>query len=87
MAKYNVLHHEMVPEHHLVEKGNEERVLSELGIPKELLPKIIKSDPAVRALEEIHGPIEPGRIIEIVRKSPTAGISRYYRVVVREVSR
>ncbi len=77
----------MVPEHHLIEKKNEEKVLSQLGIPKDLLPKLVKNDPAIRALEEIHGPIEPGRIIEIVRKSPTAGISRYYRVVVREVNR
>ncbi len=87
MAKFNVLHHDMVPEHHLVEKNQEEKVLSELAISKDLLPKIVKSDPAVRALEEIHGPIEAGRIIEIIRKSPTAGISKYYRVVVGEVYR
>lgn len=85
MAKFNVLHHDLVPEHHLVETVQEERILTDLGISKDLLPKIGKSDPAVRALEEIHGPIESGRIVEIVRRSPTAGMSKYYRVVVSEV--
>lgn len=85
MAKFNVLHHDLVPEHHLVEKDQEEKILTGLRISKELLPKIGKSDPAVRALEEIHGQVESGRIIEIVRRSPTAGMSKYYRVVVSEV--
>ncbi len=85
MAKFNVLHHDLVPEHHLVEQSKEINILKSLGITKELLPKIGRNDPSVRALEEIHGPVESGRIIEIVRRSPTAGMSKYYRVVVSEV--
>ncbi|MCL4343266.1 MAG: DNA-directed RNA polymerase subunit H [Candidatus Thermoplasmatota archaeon] len=81
MAKINVLKHDMVPEHHIVGKEEEERVLRELNIKKDLLPRINRNDPAIKALEEINGPIEDDTIIKIIRKSPTAGISVYYRVV------
>ncbi|MCL5783213.1 MAG: DNA-directed RNA polymerase subunit H, partial [Candidatus Thermoplasmatota archaeon] len=62
-----------------------DKVLNELGIAKDLLPKISRSDPAIKALEEIHGPIESGTIIKIVRKSPTLGYSVYYRAITSEV--
>ncbi len=81
MAKFNVLQHELVPEHHLVKKEDEDKVLKELNIAKDLLPKISRNDPAVKALEDIHGPLEEGRVIKIVRRSPTAGYSVYYRVI------
>ncbi|GGM72202.1 DNA-directed RNA polymerase subunit H [Thermogymnomonas acidicola] len=87
MAKFNVLKHELVPEHHLLSPEEEDKVLKELGISKELLPKISRSDPAVLALEEINGPIEEGRVIKIIRKSPTTGYAVYYRVVTSEVFR
>ncbi|HLH85393.1 MAG TPA: DNA-directed RNA polymerase subunit H [Thermoplasmataceae archaeon] len=85
MAKFNVLQHELVPEHHVVKKEDEDKVLKEIGIAKDLLPKISRSDPAIKALEEIHGPLSDGTIIRIVRKSPTMGYSVYYRVVASEV--
>ncbi|MCL6091026.1 MAG: DNA-directed RNA polymerase subunit H [Candidatus Thermoplasmatota archaeon] len=85
MGKFNVLQHDLVPEHHLVPKKEEDKVLNELGIAKDLLPKISRSDPAIKALEEIHGPIESGTIIKIVRKSPTLGYSVYYRAITSEV--
>ncbi|MFG1519351.1 MAG: DNA-directed RNA polymerase subunit H [Thermoplasmataceae archaeon] len=81
MARVNVLKHEMVPEHYIVTKKEEESLLKQLGISKDLLPRINRSDPAIKALEEINGPIEEGTIIKIIRKSPTAGTSTYYRVV------
>ncbi|MCL4438251.1 MAG: DNA-directed RNA polymerase subunit H [Thermoplasmataceae archaeon] len=85
MAKLNVLQHELVPAHHVVKKEEEDKVLKELGIAKDLLPRISRSDPAIKALEEIHGPLEGGTIIKISRKSPTMGYSVYYRVVTSEV--
>ncbi len=71
----------MVPEHQIVGKDEEERVLKELKIGKDLLPRINRFDPAIKALEEINGPIDDDTLIRITRKSPTAGISVYYRVV------
>ena len=80
--KYNVLEHELVPEHYLVDKREEKEILKKLGVSKEKLPKILKSDPVIRVLERIYGPIEIGSLIKIVRKSPTAGKVEVYRVVV-----
>ncbi len=80
-----MLEHEIVPEHHLVPVEEEYKVLKMLNVTKENLPRISINDPAVKALEEIHGKLEPGRIIKIIRKSPTAGYYEYYRVIVKSV--
>ena len=84
MAKYNILMHEMVPEHRLVPVKKEDEILSSLGVTKGQLPKNRKSDPVIKTLEKVEGEIEPGRIIEIVRKSRTRGIARIYRTVIGE---
>lgn len=85
MGKFNVLQHDLVPEHHLIKIEDEDKILKELEITKELLPKIGRNDPTVKALEEIHGPLEIGRMIKIIRKSPTMGYTVYYRVISGEV--
>jgi len=85
MGKYNILKHELVPAHELLSKEEEEELLQNLGIKREQLPKIRKSDPVIRVLEEKYGPIEPGRIIKIIRNnSRTSGIYIVYRMVVGE---
>ncbi len=84
MAKYNILMHEMVPEHWLIPVKEEEKILKSLGVTKGQLPKIRKSDPVIKTLEKVKGEIEPGRIIEIVRKSRTSGIAKIYRTVMGE---
>ncbi len=85
MSKFNVLEHEIVPEHHLVPVEEELNILSKLNVSKENLPKISINDPAIKALEEIYGKLEPGRMIRIIRKSPTAGYYEYYRIIVKSV--
>ena len=80
-----MLQHDLVPEHHVVPKSEEDKVLKELDISKDLLPKISRNDPTVKALEDIHGKLDNGRIIKIIRKSPTVGYSIYYRVISGEV--
>jgi DNA-directed RNA polymerase subunit H len=84
MAKFNVLEHELVPEHYLVPVEEEEEILKSIGIKKENLPKIRKSDPVLRVLERKYGHIPIGSIIKIVRKSHTAGRIVTYRVVIRD---
>jgi len=84
MGKFNVLEHELVPEHYLVSEEEEESILKELGVNKEQLPKIKKSDAVLRVLERKYGHIPIGSLIKIVRKSPTAGKIVVYRVVVRD---
>lgn len=79
----NILEHGLVPEHRLLSKDEEEDVLEELGIQRENLPKILKSDPVIKELEKVHGDINVGRILEIKRKSRTAGVAKAYRLVVK----
>lgn len=81
MSHFNVLKHELVPEHHLIAEKDEELVLKKLKITKEQLPKIRKVDPVIATLETIHGEIGAGRVIKILRKSATAGVSEAFRVV------
>ncbi len=83
MGSLNVMKHAMVPVHRLVPENEEEKILESLGTSKNKLPKILKSDPAVEQLIEISGDIKEGRMVEIERESPTAGISKAYRLVVK----
>ncbi len=78
-----MLRHALTPEHHLLAPEEEEAVLNGLHITKGQLPKIRKSDPGIKILETIHGPIEEGRVVKIVRKSETAQEFVVYRLVTR----
>jgi DNA-directed RNA polymerase subunit H len=71
-----------VPEHHLLTEEQAAEVLKELQVEKDKLPKIRTDDPAVVYLEQIHGKIQEGSIIKIIRKSETAGEFIAYRLVI-----
>lgn len=77
-----MLEHQLVPEHRLVPDNEAAEVLKKLGITKDQLPKIHRSDPVIQVLEKIEGPIEEGRIIKVTRVSGTAGVSEAYRLVI-----
>ncbi|MBQ7701007.1 MAG: DNA-directed RNA polymerase subunit H [Candidatus Methanomethylophilaceae archaeon] len=78
---FNVLTHELVPEHYLLSEEEAQQILDKLKITKDQLPKIRKSDAAIKVLEHIYGPIEAGRVIKVVRKSSTAEEFTAYRLV------
>lgn len=80
--RFNVLEHELVPEHRLVPEEEANRILKILQITKDQLPKIHRSDPVIQVLERIEGPIEEGRIVRVTRVSNTAGVSEAYRLVI-----
>ena len=82
MGKFNVMKHGFVPEHHLVPKEDEESILEKLEVGKQDLPKILKSEPVIEQMEKVHGDIEEGRLIEVVRESKTAGVAKVYRLVI-----
>jgi len=81
--EFNVLEHELVPEHYLLKNDEAEKTLAELKLTKDQLPKIRLSDPCVIALDRICGPVEEGQMIRVTRKSQTSGVSVCYRLVVR----
>ncbi len=80
---FNVLEHELVPEHHLLAEKDAEKVLRELKLTKDQLPKIRLSDPCIRALDAMAGPVEEGMVVKIVRRSHTSGEMACYRLVIR----
>ena len=69
-GKWSVLPVALSPE-------EKEQVLQRYGIKPYQLPQILSSDPCVKAIGAV-----PGDIIRITKKSPTAGISHFYRYVV-----
>ncbi len=79
MSEKNILSHELVPEHKILAKDESQKILSQLKARPEQLPKILDTDPVT----EIIG-AKVGDIIEITRDSPTAGKTKYYRVVIPE---
>ena len=80
--RFNVLEHKLVPEHRLLAPEDANEVLKQLRITRDQLPKIRKTDPVIRVLEKVHGPIEEGRIIRVLRLNQTAGVSEAYRLVI-----
>jgi DNA-directed RNA polymerase subunit H len=81
--QFNVLEHELVPEHYLLTDEESDKMLKGLRITKDQLPKIRQSDACVRVLENVYGPIREGRIIKVVRRSLTSETMVAYRLVIR----
>ncbi len=75
--KVNLQDHVLVPKHEILKESEVEELLRLLGISKEQLPKIKSSDPIVKEIGA-----KPGDIVKITRKSHTAGISIFYRLVI-----
>ena len=71
--------HELVPEHRILSEEEKEELLRKYRIKISQLPQIKVSDPAAVALGA-----KPGDVLEIKRKSPTAGYYYYYRLVVED---
>lgn len=77
------MEHNLVPEHHLLSEKETAAILEELRVEKEQLPKVKRSDPCIQFLERnLDVEIEEGRVVKVVRRSPTAGVFVAYRVVV-----
>ncbi len=75
---FNVLDHKLVPKHEILSSKEKKDLLEKFGIGKEQLPYILESDPVIKVIKA-----KKGDVIKITRKSPTAGKSIYYRVVIK----
>ena len=69
--------HFLVPKHIIMPPQKADELLEKLGITKKMMPKLPKNDAALKDLKPAKGDI-----IKIIRESPTAGKTVYYRVVI-----
>lgn len=74
--KKDILKHKLVPDHTILSKTEAKKILKELDIHQEQLPKIKVDDPVAKAIGA-----KPGDILKITRKSQTAGKFVTYRLV------
>jgi DNA-directed RNA polymerase subunit H len=77
VTKFAAKDHDLVPEHVLLSVEEGETVLRAYGIEAPQLPKIHVNDPVAK---EIGAKV--GDIIKVVRRSPTAKQSIFYRLVI-----
>ena len=75
--KFNVLEHELVPDHILLTEEETQELLKKYGITRGQLPKIKSSDVVVKQIGA-----KPGDVLKIIRKSLTAGKAVAYRLVI-----
>ena len=75
--KYDISKHILVPEHSKISDKEKNDLLEKYHITLKELPKISKKDPAIAHLN-----VKEGDVIKIIRKSPTAGESIFYRGVI-----
>ncbi|MFH1127436.1 MAG: DNA-directed RNA polymerase subunit H [archaeon] len=71
--------HKLVPEHRIMTKEESTKILKELKVTLDQLPKILDTDPALETLKA-----KIGDVVEITRNSKTAGKIKYYRIVIQE---
>jgi DNA-directed RNA polymerase subunit H len=74
--EYDILKHELVPEHSVLNDSEKKQLFEKLKITEINLPKILANDAVVKAIDA-----KEGDVLKITRKSPTAGVAIYYRVV------
>ncbi|HVL87474.1 MAG TPA: DNA-directed RNA polymerase subunit H [Candidatus Thermoplasmatota archaeon] len=77
VKKFDVMKHELVPRHAILAEAEAKKILETYHIYPEQLPKILTSDPVVKAVKA-----RPGQVLKIRRNSPTAGEAIVYRLVV-----
>lgn len=75
----NILKHELVPEHIILREEEKKELRERLKIKTGQLPKILSNDPVVKSIGA-----KEGDVLKIIRKSATAGIAIYYRLVVKK---
>ena len=99
--RFNVLNHILVPHHELIPVDEEESALAPWNLSqegpdgttrlaKELLPKILITDPAVQAIkesveakdDELPAGWLANRVVRVVRYSRSAGSSTAFRLIV-----
>ena len=79
MKKIDIKRHVLVPKHVKLSEKEKTSLLEKYDISIKQLPKILKNDPAIKELNA-----KPGDITKVIRQSPTAGETVFYREVINE---
>lgn len=79
MARFNIADHILVPRHSKLSKEEVVALLESYYITLKDLPRINIKDAAISHLN-----VKEHDVIKIERKSPTAGVSYFYRRVARD---
>lgn len=74
----DITKHTLVSKHIILNEKEKEELLKTYGISTKHLPRISDSDPVVKAINA-----KIGDVLKIIRKSATAGVANYYRIVVK----
>ncbi len=74
---FDIFQHKLVPKHEILTEEEQKQLLEKYRVKPYQLLQINSSDPAVKAIGA-----QPGDILRIVRKSPTAGKHLAYRYVI-----
>ncbi len=74
--KFKVDKHILTPKHSKLGEREKAQLLEKYHVTSKELPKILKTDAAIKDLDA-----KLGDIVKVTRKSPTAGESMFYRVV------
>lgn len=74
---FNILETDLVPPHRVMSEGEKQDIIKKYYItnPKKQFPEISRFDPVAQAIGA-----RPNDLIEITRSSPTAVITKYYRL-------
>lgn len=78
-TKSEVDKHVLVPEHKKLKDKEKTTLLDKYHISHNNLPRILMKDKAISNLKT-----KEGDVIIIKRQSPTAGVTKFYRVVINE---
>ena len=76
-SKFKVDKHTLTPKHLKIGEKEKAQIFEKYHVSSKEMPKVLKTDSAIKELDA-----KPGDVIKIARKSPTAGESIFYRVVV-----
>jgi len=75
-SKFKVDKHILTPKHVKASEKEKAQLFEKYHVTSKELPRISKTDAAIKEMDP-----KPGDLIRIIRKSPTAGESVFYRVV------
>ena len=78
-ATFDISEHVLVPKHSILSEKEKEKLFEKYNITIKELPKILLTDPGIKALKP-----KIGDVVKIERDSLTAGKSVFYRGVINE---